>query len=94
MPEINLQTRLIRAPDLIVSEMDGDLVMMHINSSSYFGISGVGVRIWEQLQQPKSLAELAQAIEQAYDVDQQTCQADLLAFAEKMLANGIAQRCD
>lgn len=94
MPDINLNTRLARAPDLVTSEMDGDLVMMHIDSGSYFGISGIGIRIWEGLQQPASLGELARKIEQEYEVDAQTCQADLLDFARQLLNNGIARLCD
>ncbi|MBC9250143.1 hypothetical protein A9179_07640 [Pseudomonas alcaligenes] len=74
--------------------MDGDLVMMHIDSGSYFGISGIGIRIWDSLQQPASLGELARVIEQEYEVDAQTCQADLLDFARQMLKHGIARLCD
>lgn len=94
MPELNLHARLQRTPDLVAVDMDGDLVMMNIASGQYFGLSGVGLRVWELLETPRGLAELVQAIQAEYEVDEQTCRNDLLAFVESLLNSGVAQQCD
>ncbi len=89
MAEITQQSLLTRNPDLVAAGMNGDIVMMSIEQGLYFGISGVGTRIWELLEQPASVDALAQTILAEYEVDEVTCQRDLLAFARELLKHGV-----
>jgi hypothetical protein len=91
MSEITLSTHLSRVPDLIATEMDGDLVMMSIEKGQYFGIGGIGSRVWTLLETPMSIADLARIILQEYEVDEVTCQADLLTFAQDLLDHGVVR---
>jgi len=50
---------LTKSPDLIATDMDGETVMMSIESGEYFGLGGVGGRVWELLAQPMTLDQLA-----------------------------------
>jgi len=93
MSSLTTATTLVRLPDLVASEMDGDLVMMSIEHGSYFGISGVGTRVWALLEQPISIAEISAEIGREFDVDAATCEADMLAFAEALLEHGVARLC-
>lgn len=91
MPALAPNSFLIRSPDLIATEMDGDIVMMHIPSGQYFGISGVGPRIWAMLERPTTLDELTSAIITEYLVDEQTCRRDIQLFVQTLLDQGAAQ---
>ena len=93
MTDLTLSTRLQRNPDLMSAEMDGELVMMSVENGAYYGIGGVGSRIWTLLAAPISLTEIVQAISRDYEVDAATCEADVLAFAGDLVRNGAAQRC-
>ena len=42
-------TLLVRNPELISTDMNGDTVVMDMDIDTYFGVGGVGTRIWEQL---------------------------------------------
>lgn len=79
----------VRNPDLVATDMDGETVMMSIERGEYFGLGGVGSRVWELLAQPTSLAQLADAIGAEYEVDASTCLADLQRFVADLLANGL-----
>lgn len=91
MPDLAPNSRITRSPDLVATEMDGDIVMMHIKSGQYFGISGVGPRIWALLEQPTTLDELTSAIVNEYVVDEQTCRTDIQVFVKALLDQGAAQ---
>ena len=52
MSSIQGTTVVVRDPDMIAAEMDGDLVMMSIERGEYFGVGGVGPRLWELLEAP------------------------------------------
>lgn len=89
MPTLTPHTLLTRNPDLIATDMDGDLVMMSIERGEYFGVGGVGPRVWELLAQPASVAQLAETICAEYEVDATTCLPDMEAFAQALLQNGL-----
>ena len=85
-------TSVKRNPQLIAADMDGDTVMMSIESGEYFGLGGVGTRVWDLLAQPHTVAQLTQAICAEYEVDSATCEADIIRFLDELLANGLAVR--
>lgn len=89
MADLTPHSLLTRNPDLVAAGMNGDIVMMSIERGLYFGISGVGTRIWELLEQPTRVEALAQAIQAEYDVDEATCQQDLLVFARELIQHGV-----
>jgi len=93
MSAIDPGIRLIRAPKLVASDMDGDTVMMNIERGQYFGIGGVGTRIWALLEAPVSLAQIVQVIHAEYEVDIVTCERDVFGFAQKLLDNGVVIAC-
>lgn len=64
--------------------------MMHISSGQYFGISGVGSRIWALLEHPITLDELISTIVNEYVVDEQTCRNDIQKFMQSLLEQGAA----
>lgn len=91
MPDIAPDARVVRMPDLIASEMDGDLVMMSIERGEYYGISGVGTRVWELLERPVTLAEIVAAICREFEVDTSVGEQDMRQFLEELLKRGLVQ---
>ncbi len=89
MSTIEGTTRVVRDPDMISAEMDGDVVMMSIERGEYFGIGGVGTTLWELLERPHSVDQLCVAICQEYDVDEPTCRRDVLAYIAELLDLGM-----
>ena len=82
-------TLVIRNPDLIATEMDGDTVMMSIERGEYFGLGGVGSRAWALLAQPTSVDAMAQTICSEFEVDLVTATADLQKFVQDLLDHGL-----
>lgn len=87
--KLSLDTQLTRNPDLIATDMDGDTVMMSIARGEYYGIGGVGSRVWELLEQPISLSTIVGMICKEFDVDEPTCQADMVRFLGELQEHGL-----
>lgn len=83
---------VVRDPDLIAAAMDGDLVMMSIERGQYYGLGGVGTRVWEMLENPSSVDQICVAIVEEYDVDEDVCRSDIQTYVEKLLDMGLLQR--
>ena len=89
MTIITNDTLLVRNPDLVSADMDGETVMMSIEQGQYFGIGGVGSRVWELLMQPVSVARIIEIICNEYAVAEDICQADMQQFTQELLKHGL-----
>jgi hypothetical protein len=88
---LTLGTRLRQHPDQIAAEADGEVLMMHVESGNYFGLNAVASFIWNQLEEPRTVAELCAAIQSEFEVDDARCLADAMEFLRGMLDDGLAQ---
>jgi hypothetical protein len=73
-----------RKADLLYNEIDGEVVMLSIENSEYYGMDKVGSRIWELLEQPFTFKELVAKLIEEYEVSDQQCTMDTLAFINKL----------
>ena len=80
---------LFRAKDSISTELDGETVILDIASGIYSGLDPMGTFIWNQLEQPVSVATLRDAILKRYDVTEEQCVADLLGFCKELADNAL-----
>lgn len=89
MPSLDRVALFVRNPDLIATNMDGDTVVMSIEHGKYYGISGVGSRVWALLEFPVSMMDIVQTICNEFEVEETTCLADMERFIEDMKGHGL-----
>lgn len=69
--------------------VDDETVLLDLESGMYFGLDGVGKRIWESVTDGKSLGDIAAIISAEYDVDEFQALADVIAFASDLVERGL-----
>ncbi|MCK4726701.1 MAG: PqqD family protein [Anaerolineales bacterium] len=84
MDELNLNSTITRNEDLLSGLVDDEAVIMSIESGSYHVINETGRRIWELLEQPKTVAEICDILSEEFDVDRDTCQKEVLQYIEAL----------
>ena len=89
MREITLDATVVRAEDIMASPVDKELVMMSLERGMYYSLDPIGADIWERLAQPVAVADLCSQLMQKYEVDRETCEADVLAVLNDMAADGL-----
>ncbi|MRH42714.1 lasso peptide biosynthesis PqqD family chaperone [Aquibacillus halophilus] len=70
----------------IVSNMDGEKVMLSIHKGKYYNLGEMGGEIWEQIKDPTSVKELIESLLSQYDVEESECRDQVISFLG-MLAN-------
>lgn len=76
---------LIRAnSDVVFCELSGELALLDLHSNTYYGLNKVGARIWEMIQEPRSLSQICAAVIEQYDVDAARCRADVEALVRQL----------
>ena len=82
---ITLDTVLSARTDLLASALsETEMVMLNLERGAYFGLEQTAKTIWEQLAQPRTVADLCAALVQTYQVDPATCSHDLLIFLNEL----------
>ncbi len=80
-------------PPQVMSRLVGDeTVLLDLSSGVYFGLDGVGKRIWESVTEGLNLRETAAAIASEFEVEETQAQADLIAFATDLVERGLLTR--
>jgi hypothetical protein len=82
--EIGPDTLLQRKPGMLFNEIDGEVVMLSIENSEYYGMDKVGSRIWQLLEKPMPFKELVARLMDEYEVSEEQCRLDTLGFIKKM----------
>ena len=68
--------------------------MLNLVNGKYYGLNAVGVVIWKTLAEPASLAEIEIAIMREFEVDQETCRREALAFLDQMVGEQLLSIID
>ena len=81
---IDLTTRVQRNEDVVTANVDDEIMALSVEMGSYYGFRKSGVRIWEFLGDIKTVAEICDALRAEYDVDEETCERDVIEFLEQL----------
>ncbi len=78
------ETVVVRSGEPLTAPVDEDLVMLDPRRSVYYGLDPIGRRIWQLLEEPRSVSDVCTALDEEFEVDPETCRADVLAFLEEL----------
>ena len=82
-----------RIPDeVIFRELDGEAVVLNLDTGIYFGLDAVGTRIWRLLVERKPLKAVLDSLIDEYEAPPDRLQRDLLAFVERLDDKGLLSR--
>ena len=71
--------------------VDDETVLLDLKSGMYFGLDGVGKRIWESISDGDNLGETAAMIAAEYEVEEARAQSDVIEFASELVERGLLE---
>jgi hypothetical protein len=71
--------------------LGSETVILNFNQGAYFGLNEVGTLIWAELQQPRRVSDLCDAVLAEYDVEPEQCRQDIFRLLEKLHAEGLIE---
>jgi hypothetical protein len=86
---LDIASRIVVAEAAIFRELDGEAVLLNLDTGIYFGLDEVGTRMWQLIERHSRLDAVRDAIVGEFDVDAPTAERDLLALAESLRAKGL-----
>ncbi|OLP15692.1 hypothetical protein BST81_25010 [Leptolyngbya sp. 'hensonii'] len=78
-------------PDVLVRELDGESVILNLNTERYFGLNEMGTRMWSALTQSTSIQAAYETLLTEYDVDADLLRQDLQHLVEQLIEHGLVE---
>jgi hypothetical protein len=89
-----LQHRAIVPEAVITRELDGETILLNLDTGIYFGLDTVGTDIWRAIVDAGTLEDALARVQAEYDVEPATLRSDFLRLVDELLAKGLLQRAE
>lgn len=85
-------TSCLRIPEGILSHnLQGEEVILNLNTGVYFGLDPIGTRIWHLIHEQQSLQKVLGTLLEEYAVTEVPCTQDLLNLVVQMRKKGLVE---
>ena len=88
---MDLDQKVIFADTVFAQEVDGEMVLLDMESENYFGLDEVGTSIWQAMQEYGTLQEVLNALLEQYDVEAEVLENDLSDFVGKLVESSLVE---
>jgi hypothetical protein len=70
--------------DVIVTELDGEAVLLNLDTKLYFSLNATGVTIWKLLDEGLTLGQIGERLFQEYDVTPEKAQQCVIDLVDQL----------
>jgi hypothetical protein len=88
---IPFTSRVSVPPDVLISNLDGESVLLNLKTEIYFGLDEVGTRMWDVLTGADSIQAAFDVLAGEYDVEPDSLRSDLEELLEKLTGQGLLE---
>jgi len=88
------EKRVCARPDVLARELQGQLVVLNLDSETYFGLDSVGTRFWTVLTSTPSVRAAVDLLRDEFDVDPADLEADVCDLIDRLKEEGLVDVVD
>lgn len=89
--DVLLHQLIVQGKGNLVSDMDGEKVMLNVQNGKYYNLGEVGGTIWNQIENPISFFHLIATLHTSYEVELSDCEEQVHSFLEILLKEGLIE---
>lgn len=86
---LSLRDSLTYCDEVLFRELDGEAVLLNLETGIYFGLNPVGTRIWQLIGNQRPLADVLAILQREYAVEPDALERDLLALCGELCGAGL-----
>jgi Coenzyme PQQ synthesis protein D (PqqD) len=83
---LSSNSRIKVSEDQVSSYVAGEVVILNLKTGTYHSLNPVGARIWQLIQEPKTVREIINTLCIEYDVELNVCERDLQELLKSLEA--------
>jgi hypothetical protein len=88
---LSAHTVIVASSQQVSCPLGDESAILNLKNSVYYGMNAVGARVWNLLQQPRSVSDLRDVLLDEYEVEKVLCEQDLIALLQKMHSEGLIE---
>ena len=77
-------SKAIPNSEVIVTELDGEAVLLHLGTKMYYSLNPTGLQIWKMLEQDLALDEIGVRLQQQYDLAPERARQCVLSLVNEL----------
>jgi len=81
--------RLVPSPDALSRELNGEILLLDLRSSQYFGLTGTGARIWQLVEAGEDAAAITDTLAREFDGDAAIIGEEVAHFLDDLAERGL-----
>lgn len=85
MSTLSPSTTVKKSSVQVSTLVEGETIVLHLESGTYFSLNEVGAVVWAALDEPRTLRDLSVRVMAEYEVDEARCATDIQSLVEKLL---------
>jgi hypothetical protein len=85
----SLPTQVEISPEALFQELEGETVLLNLQSERYYGLDDVGTRMWQLLAENGDVTAAFAQLLKEYDVDAARLEADLATLIGRLAEAGL-----
>lgn len=78
--------------DVLVRALDGEAVLLDMQSGKYFGLNEVGARVWQLMETGSNVGAIRAAVVAEFEVDEAQAAEDLASLVAELERRGLVRR--
>jgi hypothetical protein len=82
---------VVQSAGYLVSEMNGEKVMLSIENGKYYNLGQNGGRVWELIASPVSVHDVVKQLVAEYEVEPGACEQEVCSFLQQLAGEGLIQ---
>jgi hypothetical protein len=92
-PMVEATSQYSVSDDVLARDLDGEIVLLHAGSGTYFSLSGSAAATWRLLTCGATVAEAGEALSSEFGVAAQRTREDVAAFVVRLLEADLIRPC-
>ena len=88
---LSLQSVVVAASEQVSCPLGDESAILNLKNTNYYGLDSVGTMVWNLVRQPRFIYEIRDALLQAYDVEAERCEQDILDLLARMREEGLIE---
>jgi hypothetical protein len=69
---------------------DGEVVLLHLESKTYYSLNSTGERIWQGLKEGLGLTAISRRLQEEFEIDEANAQASVLQLIDELCEQKLA----
>lgn len=85
--QITLNSKVKISDEVITRNIDGEILLLNLQTNGYYGLNDIGTRIWDLLKEYKSLEKVTGLFLEEYEINEEDFKKDLISFVTTLKQN-------